>query len=76
MDNLYTKIHFYRVQQGSYRRWFKGRDAAKQFCDDRFDMEFDGVPFIDEYTLEEMLLKINELEARVAGEDSLKHAPA
>ncbi len=67
---------FYRVQQGSYRRWFMDRDAAKQFCDDRFDKEFDGIPYIDEYTPEEMLLAINSLEARVAGEASLKHAPA
>ena len=67
---------FYRVQQGNYRRWFRDRDAAKQFCDDRFEANFDGVPFIDEYSIEEVVLKINELEARIAGEASLKHAPA
>lgn len=66
----------YRVCQGSYRRWFKKEKDAKQFAADRYDKEFDGIPFIEEFDSEHLIYKLNELEARVAGEDSLRHAAA
>ena len=67
---------FYRVEQGNFRRWFATEEAAREWANDRFDTELDGIPFLTEYTLAEAVLKINELEARVAGEASLTHAPA
>jgi hypothetical protein len=67
---------FYRVEQGNFRRWFATEEAAREWANERFDTELDGIPFITEYTLSEAVLKINELEARVAGEASLTHAPA
>ena len=66
----------YRVIQGAYRRWFKSAEDAKQFADDRWDREFDGVPFVEEYKVEELISKLNELENQVAGINSTKHYKA
>lgn len=67
---------YYRVTQGSYRRWFDDQKKAKEFAVDRCDREFDGIPWIEEFEESQLLYKLNELEARVAGEAALQHAPA
>lgn len=53
----------WRVQSGSVTRWFGGEIGARQWADDRFDTEFDGVPFIERVTLSEALVRLNELES-------------
>lgn len=53
----------WRVQSGSVTRWFGGELGAREWADDRFDTEFDGVPFIDRVTLSEALVRLNELES-------------
>lgn len=63
----------YRVSQGAYRRWFQSAEDAKQFADDRWDNEFDGVPFVEEYHIPEVIQKLNELEHRFAGMNSTQH---
>ena len=53
----------WRVQSGSVTRWFGGELGARNWADDRFDTEFDGVPFIEQVTLTEALSRLNELES-------------
>jgi hypothetical protein len=53
----------WRVQSGGVTRWFGGELGARNWADDRFDTEFDGVPFIERITLTEALTRLNELEA-------------
>jgi hypothetical protein len=63
----------YRVTQGAYCRWFKSAEDAKQFADDRWDNEFDGVPFVEEYQAAEVIQALNELEHRFAGLNATQH---
>ena len=37
--------------------------GARQWADDRFENEFDGVPFVEQITLTEALTRLNELES-------------
>ena len=53
----------WRVQSGSITRWFAGELGARQWADDRFENEFDGVPFVEQITLSEALTRLNELES-------------
>lgn len=55
--------HVWRVQSGSITRWFAGELGARNYADDRWDNEFDGVPFIEQLTMTEALTRLNELEA-------------
>ncbi len=53
----------WRVQSGSVTRWFAGELGARDYASDRFDTEFDGVPFLEQVTLTEALTRLNELES-------------
>ena len=53
----------WRVCSGSVTRWFGGEAGARQWADDRFESEFDGVPFVERITLTEALTRLNELES-------------
>ena len=53
----------WRVQSGSVTRWFAGELGAMDYASDRFDNEFDGVPFVEQVTLTEALSRLNELES-------------
>jgi len=53
----------WRVQSGGDTRWFSGELGARQYADDRFEAEFDGVPFVEQITLREALTRLNELES-------------
>ena len=52
----------WRVQSGGHTRWFSGEIGARQYADDRYDKEFDGIPFVSELTLSEALGRLNDLE--------------
>ena len=58
-----TERTVWRVQSGSDTRWFSGELGARQYADDRYDKEFDGVPFLEQITLTEALTRLNELES-------------
>ena len=60
-DNISERT-VWRVRSGSLTRWFGGKAGAKQWADDRFDTEFDGIPYIDGITLTEALTHLNEME--------------
>ena len=47
----------------SVTRWFSGELGVRNWADDRFENEFDGVPFIEQITLTEALTRLNELES-------------
>ncbi len=53
----------WRVCSGGVTRWFAGDVGARQWADDRFESEFDGVPFVEQITLTEALTRLNELES-------------
>ena len=53
----------WRVRSGSVTRWFPGELGARQYADDRYDKEFDGVPFVEQISLAEALTRLNELES-------------
>ena len=55
----------WRVLAGSDARWFSGELGARQYADDRYEAEFDGVPFIEEITLAEALGRLNDLESQI-----------
>ena len=52
----------WRVQSGGRSKWFVGEIGARDYASDRFDKEFDGVPWVEEVTLSEALVRLNELE--------------
>jgi hypothetical protein len=52
----------WRVQSGSRSKWFAGEIGARDYASDRFDAEFDGVPFVEQVTLSEALVRLNDLE--------------
>ena len=54
----------WRVQSGNTTRWFAGEVTARDFAGDRYDTELDGVPFIQQITLSELLHRVNQLEMR------------
>ena len=53
----------WRVQSGGRSKWFAGELGARDYANDRFDTELEGVPFLDELTLSEAFNRLNELEA-------------
>ena len=53
----------WRVCSGGVTRWFGGEIGARNWADDRFENEFDGVPFVEQVTLTEALVRLNELES-------------
>ena len=53
----------WRVRSGGVTRWFPGEFGARQWADDRYEKEFDGIPFIEQITLTEALTRLNELES-------------
>ena len=52
----------WRVQSGGFTRWFAGEIGARDYANDRYDTELDGVPFLEQITMSEMLTHLNELE--------------
>ena len=52
----------WRVQSGGRCKWFSKHADAKDFANDRFDTEVEGVPFLDELKLSEVLARLNGLE--------------
>ena len=54
----------WRVSSGNHNRWFAGEITARDFAQQRFDNEFDGVPFVEQITLSEMLHRVNQLEMK------------
>lgn len=53
----------WRVRQGHETHWFLSEKDAKQFSKDRWDdFELDGVPFIDQISLSEVVITLNVLE--------------
>ena len=53
----------WRVQSGGDTRWFPGERNAREFASDRYEVEFDGIPFVREIALTEALARLNELES-------------
>ena len=53
----------WRVQSGSRSKWFAGELGARDYANDRFDIELEGVPFLTEMTLSEAITRLNQLEA-------------
>ena len=51
------------VQSGSRSKWFAGELGARDYANDRFDTELEGVPFLTEMTLSEAITRLNQLEA-------------
>lgn len=58
------KTPVWRVQSGSVTRWFLEEPDARKFASDRFDAEFDGIPFVNELTDRELIARVNDLEAK------------
>jgi hypothetical protein len=52
----------WRVQSGGRSKWFTGELGAREWANDRFDTEVDGVPFLREVTLSEAIQILNQLE--------------
>lgn len=63
-------MHVYRVSQGSHTRWFTDEGDAKEYARIRYDIELDGIPFVAELDHRELMVRLNELEARSAGESN------
>ena len=63
-------MHVYRVSQGSHTRWFTDEGDAREYAGVRFDINVDGVPFVCELDHRELMVRLNELEARSAGESN------
>ena len=53
----------WRVQSGSYARWFWDEADAKEYAKARFEYDLDGVPFVSQMSDAEMLARLNQLEA-------------
>lgn len=54
----------WRVKSGNTTRWFDGEVNARDFACNRYDTEIDGVPFIEQITLSELLHRANQLEMK------------
>ena len=63
-------MHVYRVSQGSHTRWFTDEGDAREYARVRYDIETDGIPFCAELDHRELMVRLNELEARSAGENN------
>ena len=61
----------WRVQSGGRFRWFAGEIGARDYASDRFDTEFDGIPFVTEVALTEALRRLNDLEDKGNGASAL-----
>ena len=53
----------YRVSQGRHTKWFTDSGDAKQYAQDRYDIEMDGIPFCAELDHSELMVRLNTLEA-------------
>ena len=53
----------WRVSSGNRSRYFAGEIGARDYASDRYDKDLDGVPFVSELTLTEVLNRLNELES-------------
>ena len=58
-----TERTVWRVSSGGVTKFFAGELGARQYADDRYENELDGVPFVEEITLAETLARLNELES-------------
>ncbi len=52
----------WRVSSGSESRWFAGEIGARDYANDRYDTELEGVPFVEQIGMSEMLVHLNTLE--------------
>ena len=57
------EVSVWRVQSGDDARWFSGEVNAREFASDRYEVEFDGIPFVREVTLTEALTRLNQFES-------------
>ena len=64
------KIPVWRVQSGSHARWFFEEHDARQYAKARYDIDLDGIPFVSELTDRDLMVRVNELEARIEGENN------
>ena len=64
---MYADAKLYRVVSGLKSRWFTGEQDARDYARDRFDYEFDGVPWVQELSFTEALTRLNDLEAASGG---------
>ena len=53
----------WRVSSGNRSRYFAGEIGARDYARDRYDKDIEGVPFLTELTLSEVLNRLNELES-------------
>ena len=60
------RVTYYRVSLGRNHKYFSEEDDAKSHAKDRAaDPEnWDGIPFLEEITDRELLVRLNELEAK------------
>jgi hypothetical protein len=58
------RIPYYRVSVGNRARWFEDEQDARDYARDRFDNDFDGVPFLEKFNDKDLLARVNELEAK------------
>ena len=56
------KTPVWRVQSGTHSRWFWEEDDARDYANNRYEYDLDGVPFISQMSNEEMLVRLNQLE--------------
>ena len=54
----------WRVQSGSDSRWFWDEDDARQYAKARYEWDLDGVPFVSQLDDSELMVRLNELEAK------------
>jgi len=64
------KIPVWRVLSGSHSRWFFEEHDARQYAKARYDIDLDGIPFVSELTDRDLMVRVNELEARIEGENN------
>ena len=53
----------WRVSSGNHTKWFWEERDARQYAKDRYDIDYDGIPFVAELTDREMIAQLNRLEA-------------
>ena len=60
------KKHYWRVSLGGVGRYFSDEEDARDFARDRANDpdNWDGIPFVDQIEESELLVRINELEAK------------
>ncbi len=57
------EVSVWRVVSGSHSRWFSGEVSAREWAGDRYEVEFDGIPFVEQVTLTEAINRLNQFES-------------